>query len=122
MLCAFAECPNGCLNGGHCALPGRCACTQGWTTAVCEGGCLNDAVCVAPGVCQCPGEKDVNGSQLEGDSGKRCEVGPKFWFGGQCKSCVQSGGNWCLKDGICMTGTPTQEICPQSTAEAIDGF
>lgn len=129
--CSEPVCPMGCLRNGTCMAPSVCSCPKGWTSAGlgpgcntpdCEGGCENGAKCIAPGVCHCPSVKNVNGTELEGYSGKRCESGPQFWFGGQCKACVGEGGHWCLKDGICVQGeAPAKEICPHSTYEEFDG-
>lgn len=36
--CLAAVCESGCLNGGRCVAPNRCACTYGFTGPQCERG------------------------------------------------------------------------------------
>lgn len=139
--CSKPICNPGCLNGGTCVGPNTCECKKGWKTVgldagcsapVCDPPCANGAKCVAPNVCKCPDRKGTNGTTMEGFSGPQCEHGPSFWFGDQCKDCVNLKGHWCLKDGICVKpvspcnsascGAPTKEICPNSMKQQFDGF
>lgn len=130
--CSKPICSGGCLNGGKCIEPNKCNCTKGWKTEgldagcnvpICDPPCANGAKCTKPGVCECPHRKGENGTTLEGFTGPACENGPTYWFGTQCKDCVELNGHWCIKDGICVKGTaPTKDICPKSTASQFDGY
>lgn len=82
----------------------------------CHPPCQNGASCVK-GKCDCPAQFAVNGTIREGLSGPSCEKS-EYWFGESCNVCVDKGGSWCLKDGICVTGKdqPTKDICPNSVS------
>lgn len=55
--CAPTPCPDGCANGGTCAIDNTCQCTTGWegsacTVPICSPECMY-GTCIAPVVCEC---------------------------------------------------------------------
>ena len=38
--------PDGCLNGGYCAFPGQCSCSNGWDGERCDEGKLINDICM----------------------------------------------------------------------------
>lgn len=139
--CEFPVCLLSCGQHGKCTAPDKCGCREGWTgkhckQAICKQKCPAGLKCVAPdtcgslchppcqngascvdGKCECPARINVNGTIRENLSGPSCEKS-EYWFGESCNVCVEKGGSWCLKDGICVTGKepPTKDICPASVS------
>lgn len=40
LILLLAQCRPPCANGGHCVIPGHCACPSNWTGSRCEEGTL----------------------------------------------------------------------------------
>jgi len=118
--CSTPDCSPGCNNGGTCAVPQGCQCTNGWvgtycTVPVCNPACTGSTQCTAPNTCTslCPagcanGGTCNNGvcTCINGWTGTSCAVFSSSLTcntGQQCA--IQQNGN-----------VQCQSRCPTSTS------